>query len=88
MRSRPPVWENSGVSQKYQYFFLDAQGRILARQEFIAGDDDDARSIARPLNKNWTAAARYEVWRGLYCLKAAVSVFCSCLGLDLSLAFF
>jgi hypothetical protein len=76
------------MSQKYQCFLLDAQGRILARQEFIAGGDDDARSIAQPLNKNWTAAARYEVWRGIYCLKAAVSVFCSCLCLDLSLAIF
>jgi hypothetical protein len=26
------------MSQKYQCFFLDVQGRILARQEFIAGD--------------------------------------------------
>jgi hypothetical protein len=76
------------MSQRYQCFLLDAQGRILARQEFIAGGDDDARSIAQSLNKNWTAADRYEVWRGIYCLKAAVSVFCSCLGLDLSLAIF
>jgi hypothetical protein len=76
------------MSVKYQCFFLDEQGRILGRQEFIAGNDDDARSIAQSLNKNWTSAAKYEVWRGIYCLKAALSVFCSCVGLDFSLAIF
>jgi hypothetical protein len=76
------------LSEKYQCFVLDKQGQILTRQEFIAGDDDDARSIAQSLSESWTAAATFELWKGIYCLKAALSLFCSCVGLDFWLSFF
>ena len=54
------------MRNRYQCFIIGADNKLLARQEFFASDDDDARNIAsgRSSSGSREAANTVELWNG------------------------